>query len=49
MIGPKTNKIPEFRPVLRELSQLVPLAGHVINIYGGHTIRAHAARHPPRG
>ncbi|PZS07177.1 MAG: ISAs1 family transposase [Solirubrobacterales bacterium] len=42
LIGPKTNEVPEFAPLLRELNQHVPLSGHVITIDAGHTVRAHA-------
>jgi len=42
LIGPKTNEVPEFAPLLRELNERVPLAGHVITIDAGHTVRAHA-------
>jgi hypothetical protein len=40
LIGPKTNEVPEFAPLLRELNERVPLAGHVITIDAGHTVRA---------
>ncbi len=43
LIGPKTNEVPEFAPLLRELSQYYCLAGHVITADAGHTVRAHAA------
>jgi predicted transposase YbfD/YdcC len=42
LIGPKTNEVPEFAPLLRELNERVPLAGHVITVDAGHTVRAHA-------
>lgn len=42
LIGPKTNEVPEFAPLLRELNTRVPLAGHVITVDAGHTVRAHA-------
>ncbi len=42
LIGPKTNEVPGFAPLLRELNERVPLAGHVITIDAGHTVRAHA-------
>lgn len=42
LIGPKTNEVPEFAPLLRELNARVPLAGHVITVDAGHTVRAHA-------
>ncbi len=42
LIGPKTNEVPEFAPLLRELNARVPLAGHVITIDAGHTVRSHA-------
>src|SRR5258708_11088245 len=43
LIGPKTNEVPEFAPLLRELNEYCCLAGHVITIDAGHTVRAHAA------
>src|SRR5271165_1506022 len=43
LIGPKTNEVPEFAPLLRELNQYYRLAGHVITADAGHTVRAHAA------
>ena len=42
LIGPKTSEVPEFAPLLRALNQRVLLAGHVITIDAGHTVRAHA-------
>jgi predicted transposase YbfD/YdcC len=42
LIGPKTNEVPEFAPLLRELNEYYCLAGHVITIDAGHTVRAHA-------
>ena len=42
LIGPKTNEVPEFAPLLRALNHRVLLAGHVITIDAGHTVRAHA-------
>jgi predicted transposase YbfD/YdcC len=42
LIGAKTNEVPEFAPLLRSLNQRYPLAGHVITIDAGHTVRAHA-------
>jgi predicted transposase YbfD/YdcC len=42
MIGPKTNEIPEFGPLLRELDGYYPLAGHVITADAAHTVKAHA-------
>ncbi len=42
LIGPKTNEVPEFAPLLRELNARSPLAGHVITADAGHTVRAHA-------
>ncbi len=42
LIGPKTNEVPEFAPLLRELNRRVALAGHVITVDAGHTVRAHA-------
>ena len=43
LIGPKTNEVPGFAPLLRELNQYYLLAGHVITADAGHTVRAHAA------
>ncbi|MCA1681726.1 MAG: ISAs1 family transposase, partial [Actinobacteria bacterium] len=42
LIGPKTNEVPEFAPLLRELNRRIPLSGHVITVDAGHTVRAHA-------
>ena len=42
LIGPKTNEVPGFAPLLRELNQYYPLAGHVITADAGHTVKAHA-------
>jgi predicted transposase YbfD/YdcC len=42
LIGPKTNEVPEFGPLLLELNQYYPLAGHVITADAGHTVKAHA-------
>ena len=42
LIGPKTNEVPRFAPLLRELNQHYLLAGHVITADAGHTVRAHA-------
>lgn len=42
LIGPKTNEVPEFAPLLRDLNGHVGLAGHVITMDAGHTVRAHA-------
>lgn len=42
LIGPKTNEVPEFAPLLRDLNAAVSLAGQVITIDAGHTVRAHA-------
>jgi predicted transposase YbfD/YdcC len=43
LIGAKTNEVPEFAPLLRALNERVLLAGHVITIDAGHTVRAHAS------
>lgn len=37
-IGPKTNEVPEFQPLLRGF----PLGGWVLTMDAGHTVRAHA-------
>jgi predicted transposase YbfD/YdcC len=42
LIGPKTNEVPGFAPLLRELDGYHPLAGHVITADAGHTVKAHA-------
>ena len=42
LIGPKTNEVPEFAPLLLALNQYYPLAGHVITADAGHTVKAHA-------
>jgi predicted transposase YbfD/YdcC len=42
LIGPKTNEVPEFGPLLLELNAYYPLAGHVITADAGHTVKAHA-------
>jgi hypothetical protein len=42
LIGDKTNEIPEFAPLLRELDSYYPLAGHVITADAAHTVKAHA-------
>jgi predicted transposase YbfD/YdcC len=42
LIGPKTNEVPGFAPLLRELNGYYCLAGHVITADAGHTVRAHA-------
>ena len=42
LIGPKTNEVPQFAPLLRELNEYYCLAGHVITADAGHTVRAHA-------
>ncbi|MGH3915836.1 MAG: ISAs1 family transposase [Pseudonocardiaceae bacterium] len=42
LIGPKTNEVPGFAPLLRGLNQHTPLSGHVITVDAGHTVRAHA-------
>jgi predicted transposase YbfD/YdcC len=42
LIGPKTNEVPEFGPLLRELNEYYPLAGHVVTADAAHTVKAHA-------
>jgi predicted transposase YbfD/YdcC len=42
MIGPKTNEVPEFGPLLLELNEYYPLPGHVITADAAHTVKAHA-------
>jgi len=43
LTGPKTNEVPELAPLLRELNEYYCLAGHVITVDAGHTVRAHAS------
>jgi predicted transposase YbfD/YdcC len=38
LIGPKTNEVPEFQPLLRGLD----IAGRVLTMDAGHTVRSHA-------
>jgi len=35
--------VPELAPLLRELNEYYCLAGHVITVDAGHTVRAHAS------
>jgi predicted transposase YbfD/YdcC len=42
LTGPKTNEVPGFAPLLRDLDQYYPLAGHVVTADAGHTVKAHA-------
>ncbi len=42
LIGPKTNEVPEFAPLLRGLNECYCLAGHVVTADAGHTVKAHA-------
>jgi predicted transposase YbfD/YdcC len=42
LIGPKTNEVPEFGPLLLDLGSYYPLAGHVITADAAHTVRDHA-------
>jgi predicted transposase YbfD/YdcC len=42
LVGPKTNEVPGFAPLLRDLDEYYPLAGHVITADAGHTVKAHA-------
>jgi predicted transposase YbfD/YdcC len=42
LIGAKTNEVPEFAPLVRDLNGYYPLAGHVITADAGHTVKAHA-------
>jgi predicted transposase YbfD/YdcC len=41
-IGPKSNEVPQFQPLLRGLAQVSDLTGWVITADAGHTVRAHA-------
>jgi predicted transposase YbfD/YdcC len=41
-IGPKSNEVPQFQPLLRGLAQASDLTGWVITADAGHTVRAHA-------
>jgi predicted transposase YbfD/YdcC len=43
LIGPKTNEVPGFEPLLRGLDGYHPLAGHVITADAAHTVRARAS------
>ncbi|MDQ2874437.1 MAG: ISAs1 family transposase, partial [Actinomycetota bacterium] len=43
LTGPKTSEVPELAPLLRRLNGYCPLAGHVITVDAGHTVRAHAS------
>jgi len=38
LVGPKTNEVPEFQPLLRGLD----IAGWVLTMDAGHTVRSHA-------
>jgi predicted transposase YbfD/YdcC len=42
LVGAKTNEVPGVAPLLRELDGYYPLAGHVITMDAGHTVKAHA-------
>ncbi|MGH3600016.1 MAG: ISAs1 family transposase [Pseudonocardiaceae bacterium] len=42
LIGPKSNEVPQFAPLLRELNGHAGLSGHVVTVDAGHTVRAHA-------
>ena len=42
LIGPKTNEVPEFAPLLRGLNEYYCLAGHVVTADAGHTVKAHS-------
>ncbi len=42
LIGAKSNEVPQFAPLLRELDRHVGLSGHVLTMDAGHTVRAHA-------
>lgn len=39
LIGPKTNEVPAFLPLLRDLDRRLPLAGRVITVDAGLTAR----------
>jgi hypothetical protein len=41
-IGPKSNEVPQFAPLLRGLAEVMDLTGWVITMDAGHTVRAHA-------
>jgi len=41
-IGPKSNEVPQFQPLLRGLAEVTDLTGWVITADAGHTVRAHA-------
>jgi hypothetical protein len=42
MIGPKTNEVPEVPPLLRGLAAYAGVAGCVLTMDAGHTVRSHA-------
>lgn len=42
MIGPKTNEVPEVPPLLRGLAAYASVAGCVLTMDAGHTVRSHA-------
>jgi acylphosphatase len=41
-LGPKSNEVPPFQPLLRDLAKTRDLTGWVITVDAGHTVRAHA-------
>jgi predicted transposase YbfD/YdcC len=42
-VGARTNEVPGFAPLLRELDSRYPLAGRVVTADAAHTVRAHAS------
>ncbi|HEY6793848.1 MAG TPA: ISAs1 family transposase [Kineosporiaceae bacterium] len=41
-IGPKSNEVPSFAPLLRGLAEHADITGWVFTMDAGHTVRAHA-------
>jgi predicted transposase YbfD/YdcC len=41
-IGPKSNEVPSFAPLLRGLAERADISGWVFTMDAGHTVRAHA-------
>jgi predicted transposase YbfD/YdcC len=41
-IGPKSNEVPSFAPLLRGLAERADITGWVFTMDAGHTVRAHA-------
>jgi hypothetical protein len=43
VIGPKSNEVPQYQPLLRDLAEAVDLTGWVLTQDPGHTNRPTAA------